>query len=107
MLATLIAVTTPGEPTMKLIRLLPAFVLMVALALPAASWAVSDEGIGFTLPWEGKASGQVREFQISVGRVQAEVAPGQVAEAYAYNGQIPGPELRVTEGDTVRVTVTN
>ena len=26
-------------------------------------------------------------------------------DAFAYNGQIPGPRLRVTEGDHVRITV--
>ncbi len=28
-------------------------------------------------------------------------------EAYAFNGRVPGPEFRVTEGDTVKVTVRN
>lgn len=59
------------------------------------------------LPWEGKSTGQVREFKLTVGRVRWEVAPGKVLDAFAYNGQIPGPVLRVTEGDTVRVTVSN
>lgn len=50
---------------------------------------------------------QVREFSLTVGRARWEVAPGEVVEAYAYNGQVPGPELRVQEGDTVRVRVIN
>lgn len=58
-------------------------------------------------PREGQMGGQVREFQLTVGRTRWELAPGQVVEAYAYNGQIPGPEIRVVEGDTLRVTVAN
>ncbi len=58
-------------------------------------------------PWEGVATGQVSELQLTVGRVPWELKPGNVVEAYAYNGRLPGPELRVTEGDTMRVTVTN
>src|SRR6266496_2701232 len=58
-------------------------------------------------PWAGRASGQVRTFSLTVGRIRWELAPGKMIEAYAYNGQVPGPEIRVTEGDTVRVTVTN
>src|SRR5712692_1960920 len=54
-----------------------------------------------------QTDGQVREFQLTVGRARWEVAPGRFADAYTYNGQVPGPELRVTEGDTVRVTVKN
>ncbi|MGH2658696.1 MAG: multicopper oxidase family protein [Actinomycetota bacterium] len=53
------------------------------------------------------AAGEVREFSLTVGRMRWELAPGEVTEAYAYNGQMPGPELRVKEGDTVRVRVTN
>jgi FtsP/CotA-like multicopper oxidase with cupredoxin domain len=58
-------------------------------------------------PWEGKATGVVREFQLSVGRTMWDYGGGNVIPVYAYNGQIPGPQLRVTEGDTVRVYVTN
>jgi FtsP/CotA-like multicopper oxidase with cupredoxin domain len=60
-----------------------------------------------TLPWEGHASGQVREFHLTIDRMDWELAPGKLVTAYAYNGQVPGPELRVTEGDTVRVSVDN
>ena len=56
---------------------------------------------------EPASASQVREFTLTVSRVRWEVAPGEVLEAYAYNGQVPGPELRVQEGDTVRVRVTN
>ena len=34
-------------------------------------------------------------------------APGKFVEAWAYNGVVPGPEIRVTEGDKVRVVVKN
>ena len=57
--------------------------------------------------YEPLAAGQVREFSLAVGRMGWELAPGKSAEAYAYNGQVPGPELRVKEGDAVRVRVTN
>ncbi len=50
---------------------------------------------------------RLREFNLTVGRVRWELAPGRVVDAYAYNGQIPGPVLRAVEGDTVRVSVTN
>jgi manganese oxidase len=36
-----------------------------------------------------------------------EVAPGQTVTAWAYNGQVPGPQLRVRQGDRVRVVLTN
>ena len=39
--------------------------------------------------------------------VQWEFAPGKLVEAWTYNGVVPGPEIRVTEGDKVRVNVSN
>src|SRR5712691_4967846 len=54
-----------------------------------------------------EADGQVRDFQLTVGRTLWELARGKFIHAFTYNGQVPGPELRVTEGDTVRVTVKN
>ncbi|MDQ3514994.1 MAG: multicopper oxidase domain-containing protein [Chloroflexota bacterium] len=33
--------------------------------------------------------------------------PGSTVRAWGYNGQIPGPELRVREGDLVRITLRN
>ncbi len=90
----------------RLAASLATLALLLTLLLPAAqSWATDRDP--FVCPWEGRASGHVREFSLSVGQVQWEIAPGRVVQTYAYNGQIPGPELRVAEGDTVRVTVTN
>jgi multicopper oxidase len=67
----------------------------------------SAQRVAVAPPWAGKATGAVREFSLSVGRAEWELAPGKVVRAYAYDGQVPGPELRVTEGDLVRVRVTN
>jgi len=54
------------------------------------------------------ASGQtLREYEIEAGEIELEVAPGVFFPAWAYNGQVPGPTLRCTEGDRVRVRFTN
>ena len=53
------------------------------------------------------AAGEVKEFTLVAREVQWEIAPGVVVTAMAYNGSIPGPEIRVREGDRVRVTVRN
>jgi len=51
--------------------------------------------------------GGVKVFNLTARIVQWEVMPGQMLEAYAYNGMVPGPEIRVTEGDKVRVVLKN
>jgi FtsP/CotA-like multicopper oxidase with cupredoxin domain len=49
----------------------------------------------------------VQEFHLSADEIRWEYAKGKFVHAWAYNGQIPGPEIRVHEGDRVRVIVTN
>jgi len=45
----------------------------------------------------------VREYEITAVDREIEVAPGVLYPAWTYNGQVPGPTLRATEGDLVRV----
>jgi hypothetical protein len=49
----------------------------------------------------------VREIELEAREVMWELAPGKRIKAMAYNGQIPGPELRVKEGERVRIVLTN
>lgn len=49
----------------------------------------------------------VREWEITAEDVEIEVAPGVVYPAWAYNGQVPGPTLRATEGERLRVVFRN
>lgn len=62
-----------------------------------------DRGKVSTLP-----SGQtLREYEIVAINKDIEIVPGVVFPAWTYNGRIPGPTIRVTEGDRVRITFTN
>jgi FtsP/CotA-like multicopper oxidase with cupredoxin domain len=49
----------------------------------------------------------VKVFEITAKAVSWEIAPGQFVDGYAYNGQIPGPQLRVKRGDRMRVVLHN
>jgi FtsP/CotA-like multicopper oxidase with cupredoxin domain len=49
----------------------------------------------------------VREYELTAEEAEIEVAPGVMYPAWAYNGQVPGPTLRATEGDRVRVVFKN
>ena len=66
----------------------------------------ATEGLGGQpLPFE--MDGDVKVFRVSCQVVQWEHSPGTIVEAFTYNGVVPGPEIRVTEGDTFRLLVTN
>jgi FtsP/CotA-like multicopper oxidase with cupredoxin domain len=48
-----------------------------------------------------------RQFELSCEKTRWEVTPGVVVDALSYNGQVPGPIIRCTEDERVRVIVTN
>ncbi|MDN3522703.1 multicopper oxidase domain-containing protein [Halomonas ramblicola] len=54
------------------------------------------------------SNGQVlREFDITARDKEIEIAPGMFFPAWTYNGRVPGPTLRATEGDRIRIRFVN
>jgi FtsP/CotA-like multicopper oxidase with cupredoxin domain len=51
--------------------------------------------------------GGLKEFELSTGVVRWSILPDVEVGAYAYNGQVPGPLIRVEPGDRIRVRVRN
>jgi manganese oxidase len=49
----------------------------------------------------------VKVFRLTAEKIMWETKEGKLVEAMAYNRMIPGPQIRVTEGDRVRIVVTN
>ncbi len=60
---------------------------------------------GWTLPH--RMVGGVKEFHLVAEEVDHEFAPGSRAKCWGYNGTTPGPTIEATEGDRVRILVTN
>lgn len=49
----------------------------------------------------------LREYTINAIDKEIEVAPGIFFPAWTYNGRVPGPTIRCTEGDLIRITFNN
>jgi FtsP/CotA-like multicopper oxidase with cupredoxin domain len=49
----------------------------------------------------------VREWELIAQDKEIEVAPGVKFAAWTYNGRVPGPTLRATEGDRLRIKFLN
>ncbi|WP_298868065.1 DUF4396 domain-containing protein [uncultured Microbacterium sp.] len=49
----------------------------------------------------------VKIYELTVSLIRWEILPGVAVDAYAYNGQVPGPRLNFTQGDRIRIDVTN
>ena len=47
------------------------------------------------------------EINLTADVVQWEILDGEFVEVWGYNGEYPGPEIRVIEGDMVRINLTN
>ena len=52
-------------------------------------------------------TGQTKRVDLTVKEADWELLPGVVTRAVTFNGRVPGPTIRVTEGDTVEIAVTN
>lgn len=49
----------------------------------------------------------VKVFDLEASVIEWHILPNVSVLAYAFNNQVPGPRLRVTEGDRIRINVTN
>ena len=54
-----------------------------------------------------RTAAEVVKISLTTKEVISEVAPGIYNNYWTYNGQVPGPMLRVREGDTVELSLTN
>jgi FtsP/CotA-like multicopper oxidase with cupredoxin domain len=54
-----------------------------------------------------KMVGGIKVYELTASEIDWEVEPGKKVKAWAYNGQVPGPQIRVREGDRVRVVLKN
>ncbi len=58
-------------------------------------------------PLEPTMDGDVKVFNITCTEGKWNITADQAVDAMMYNGMVPGPEIRVTEGDKVRVVCQN
>jgi FtsP/CotA-like multicopper oxidase with cupredoxin domain len=54
-----------------------------------------------------RMEGNVKIFDLDVSVIRWNILPYEQVMAYAFNRQVPGPRIRITEGDRIRINVTN
>jgi FtsP/CotA-like multicopper oxidase with cupredoxin domain len=78
--------------------------------------AMHEKGIkAFPAPTRGKGNQllapriekAVKVYELTAREIDWETEPGKTVKAWAYNDQVPGPQIRVREGDRVRVVLKN
>ena len=70
------------------------------------AFPASSEGKGNQL-LKPRLDKGVKCFDLTASVINWETEAGKTVEAWAYNGQVPGPMIRVREGDRIRLTITN
>lgn len=72
------------------------------LAFPAETEGTGNQPLEPTILPDG-----TKEFHLTAEITPWEVEPGKIVDAWTYNGQVPGPQIRVDVGDNVRVVLEN
>ncbi|MEJ7799602.1 MAG: multicopper oxidase domain-containing protein [Ilumatobacter sp.] len=72
------------------------------LEFPAETEGLGNQPLAFELLPDG-----TKQFELTAAVQPWERAPGDMVDAWMYNGQAPGPQIRVDVGDKVRVIVNN
>ena len=96
------ATTTPAGTDYKAVDAAHQKVVKAFLSGPPAK----TSGLGGQ-PLAPKLENGVKVFELTTKVVQWEVSPGQLFEAWTYNGVVPGPQIRIKQGETIKVRLKN
>ena len=98
--------TPSPTPTATPLVALPRLPDLPAVSDPLADGKAHDLGDGTqTAPYT--VVGGVKVFQLRMYRKRWEVSRGRFREAWTFNGIVPGPVIKVNEGDKVKIVVRN
>jgi FtsP/CotA-like multicopper oxidase with cupredoxin domain len=80
---------------------------MIGPEVPAVGGARDLDALTYPPPALPHKPGRVREYELVAVDKSVEIAPGIEFPAWTYNGTVPGPVIRATEDDLLRVRFTN
>jgi FtsP/CotA-like multicopper oxidase with cupredoxin domain len=81
---------------------------MVGKAAPAPDVSTAEYNAAlYPPPAQPYKPGRVREFTMRASDRTIEIAKGVKFSAWTFNGTVPGPTIRVTEGDLVKIHFVN
>jgi FtsP/CotA-like multicopper oxidase with cupredoxin domain len=67
----------------------------------------NTEGVGAQVMAPKVLPDGTKQFDLTAEVVDWEVEPGKTVQAWAYNGTVPGPTIKVQPGDRVRIVLDN
>ena len=88
-------------------RMVSGHAAMIGEGAPAVGGPRDLDALLYPPPPLPASPGRVREYVLTALDREIEIAPGVFYPAWTYNGTVPGPVLRATEGDLLRVRFAN
>jgi FtsP/CotA-like multicopper oxidase with cupredoxin domain len=70
------------------------------------AFPAKTSGVG-NVVMQPRLEGGVKVFDLTAKEIQWEVTPGKSMKAWAYNEMVPGPQIRVRQGERVRINLKN
>jgi manganese oxidase len=80
---------------------------MIGAQVPAVGGPHDLDALLYPPPPQRHRPGRVREHTLTAQEREIEIAPGVFFPAWTYNGTVPGPIVRATEDDLLRVRFVN
>ena len=80
---------------------------MVGAQVPAVGGPSTLDALTYPPEPLSYKPGRLREYTLRAIEQEIEIAPGVFFPAWTYNGTVPGPVIRATEGDRLRVKFVN
>lgn len=80
---------------------------MIGESVPAVGGPRDLDALLYPPPALPHEPGRVREYTLAALDLELEIAPGVFFPAWTYNGTVPGPVIRATEDDILRVRFVN
>jgi FtsP/CotA-like multicopper oxidase with cupredoxin domain len=80
---------------------------MIGAQAPAVGGPHDLDALLYPPPPQPHRTGRVREYTLTASEREIEIAPGVFFPAWTYNGTVPGPIVRATEDDLLRVRFVN
>jgi manganese oxidase len=72
------------------------------MAFPAETEGLGNQPLAPAVLPDG-----TKRFELTASVIDWEVRPGEIVQAWAYNGMVPGPRIDLDVGDEVEVEITN
>ena len=77
------------------------------MAARTKAFPAETKGVGAQVMQPTVTAGGVKQFDVTASEIDWEVEPGKTVKAWAYNGTVPGPTIKVADGDPVRIVLKN